>query len=186
MLKVVGLVGPIAAGKATVLEELEKIGFKAFFLGERTREEADRRGLPHDRSVLQNMGNDLREKFGDNILVKQTEQLFDGSETKIAIDGIRNPGEISYLRDKYNARIIGVNARVETRRKFSKKRQDDADPKTLEEFKRVEQIDRGAGEDIHGQQVNACLVLCDIVIENNGTIQEFKKKIQTALTQLDL
>lgn len=184
MLKVVGLVGPIASGKDTVLEELAKIGFKAFFLGDRTREEADKRGLAHDRSILQDMGNDLREKFGDDILVKQTEELF-GSERRIVIDGIRNPGEIAYIRDKYNARVIGVNAPVETRRRFSKKRQGDADPRNLGEFKRVEQIDRGIGENPHGQQVDACLALCDIVIENNGAVSKFKKKIQEALSKLD-
>ncbi|OGH17984.1 MAG: hypothetical protein A2868_03555 [Candidatus Levybacteria bacterium RIFCSPHIGHO2_01_FULL_40_15b] len=184
--RIVGLVGPIASGKDTVLEELEKRGFKAFFLGERTREEADRRRLPHDRSVLQDMGNDLREKFGDDILVKRTEELFDGSEEKIVIDGIRNAGEIAYLRKKYNTIIIGVDAPSKKRMEFSRKRSADADPKTGGEFERVEQRDRGIGENSHGQQVDACLTLSDIVIENNGTIQEFKKKIQKALVQLDL
>lgn len=186
MLKVVGLVGPIASGKDTVLEELAKIGFKAFFLGERTREEADRRGLSHDRSVLQDMGNDLREKSGDDILVKRTEELFDGSEEKIVIDGVRNVGEIAYLRKKYNTIIIGVDAPSKKRREFSRKRSADSDPKTGEEFERVEQRDRGIGENSHGQQVDACLALSDVVIENNGIVSEFKKKIQRALAQLDL
>lgn len=186
MLKVVGVVGPIASGKDTVLKELEKRGFKAFFLGERTREEADRRGLPHDRSILQDMGNDLREKFGDDILVKRTEELLNGLGKKIVIDGIRNAGEIAYLRKKYDAIIIGVDASVKRRRRLSNKRKGDADPKTEEEFERVEQRDRGIGENSHGQQVDACLALSDIVIKNNGIIQEFKKKIRKALNQLDL
>ena len=183
---VVGLTGPIASGKDSVLEELEQLGLKAFFLGDRTREEAGRRGLSHDRSVLQDMGNDLREKFGDDILVKRTEELFDGSEEKIVTDGIRNAGEIAYLRKKYNAIIIGVDAPSRKRMEFSRKRSADADPKTGEEFERVEQRDRGVGENSHGQQVDACLALSDIVIENNGTVPEFKKKIQKALAQLDL
>ena len=186
MLRVVGLVGPIASGKDTVLEELKKRGFKAFFLGERTREEADRRNLPHDRSVLQDMGNNLREKFGDDILVKRTEELFNGLEEKIVIDGIRNAGEIAYLRKKYNTIIIGVEAPSKKRRGFSRKRSADADPKTEEEFERAEQRDRGIGENSHGQQVDACLALSDKVIENNGTIREFKEKIQKTLAQLDL
>lgn len=184
MLKVVGIVGPIASGKDTVLEELAKLRFKAFFLGERTREEADKRGLPHDRSVLQDMGNNLREKFGDDILVKRTEELFDGSEEKIVIDGIRNAGEIAYLRKKYNAKIIGVTASLDRRKEFSRKRSADADPKTGEEFERVEQRDRGIGENSHGQQVNTCLALSDIIIENNGTVSEFKEKIRKTLAKL--
>ncbi|MBI4091790.1 MAG: AAA family ATPase [Candidatus Levybacteria bacterium] len=186
MLIVVGIVGPIASGKDTVLEELEKLGFKAFFLGERTREEADRRGLPHDRSVLQDMGNDLREKFGDDILVKRTEELFDGSEEKIVIDGIRNAGEVAYLRKKYNTIIIGVDAPSKKRREFSRKRSADADPKTGEEFKRVEQRDRGIGENSHGQQVEECLRESDIVIENSSTEKDFIKKIKRTLIRFNL
>lgn len=183
---VIGLVGPIASGKDIALEELKKIGFKAFFLGDRTREEADRRGLPHDRSILQDMGNDLREKFGDDILVRLTEELFDESESKIVIDGIRNTGEIEYLREKYNALVIGVNAPIETRKEFSKQRKEDADPKTEEEFYNVEQRDRGIGESSHGQQVSDCLQLADVVIENNTTKEEFIKKIKTTLSKLNI
>lgn len=186
MLKVVGIVGPIASGKDTVLEELAKIGFKAFFLGERTREEADRRGLPHDRSTLQDMGNNLREKFGNEILVKRTEELFDGSEDKIVINGVRNPSEIAYLRKKYNAKIIGVNALIKKRIAFSKKRKGDADPKTPEEFLKAEQRDRGIGETYHGQQVETCLTLSDIVIDNNSTKEEFIKKIKKSLKKFSL
>lgn len=186
MIKVVGLVGPIASGKDTVLEELSKIEFKAFFLGERTREEANKRGLPHDRSILQDIGNDLREKFGDDILVKRTEELFNGSEEKIVIDGIRNAGEIAYLRKKYNVIIIGVDAPSKKRGGFSRKRSADADPKTGEEFECVEQRDRGIGENSHGQQVDACLALSDIIIENNSTKQEFIKKIKKTLRKLRL
>ena len=181
MLRVVGLVGPIASGKDTVLEELKKRGFKAFFLGERTREEADRRNLPHDRSVLQDMGNNLREKFGDDILVKRTEELFNGLEEKIVIDGIRNAGEIAYLRKKYNTIIIGVEAPSKKRRGFSRKRSADADPKTEEEFERVEQRDRGIGEGIHGQQVDECLKLSDIVIKNKGSLSDFRREIRKVL-----
>lgn len=186
MLKVVGIVGPIASGKGMLVDTLKKNGFKTFSLGDRVREEAGRLALPHDRSTLQDVGNALREKFGDDILVRQTEKLFDTSKTKIAIDGVRNPGEISYLQKQYNALIIGVNAPVEKRKNFSKKRKADADPISAEEFARVEKRDRGIGQTSHGQQVDACLKLCDIVIDNNGTLEEFKEKIRKALDKLDL
>ena len=186
MLKVIGLVGPIASGKDLVLKVLEKRGVKAFFLGDRAREEADRRRLPCDRSILQDIGNELRKKFGNEVLIRQTEELFDGSEEKIVIDGIRNPGEIAYLQKKYNALIIGVDSPIESRREFAFKRSGDADPKTAEEFELVEKRDRGLGEDSHGQQVEKCLALLDIVIENNSTKQEFIKKIKTTLKKLNL
>ncbi len=186
MLTVIGLVGPIASGKDSVLDELKGRGFKAFFLGDRTRDEADRRGLPHDRSVLQDMGNDLREKFGDDILVKLTEKLFNGSEEKIVIDGIRNPGEIAYLRKKYNSIIIGVTAPFDTRREFSRKRSGDADPKTSKEFELVEKRDRGIGEGSHGQQVEECLKMSDIVVENKGSPSELISRIRDALDKVGL
>lgn len=182
---VVGVVGPIASGKDTVILELEKLGFKSFNLGDRTREEADRRGLLHDRLILQDIGNELRTKFGDDILVRQTEKLF-GRSQKIVIDGIRNPGEIGYLRKKYNATTLGVTAPVKLRLEFSQKRKSDSDPKTEREFVRVEKRDRGIGETIHGQQVEACLALSDIVIENNSTKKEFIKKIKKTLSNFDL
>ncbi len=183
---VIGLVGPIASGKDTVLDELVTHGFKAYFLGDRTREEADRRGLPHDRAILQNMGNDLREKFGDDTLVKQTEKLIAPFDNRIVIDGIRNKGEIAYIRKKYSALIIGVDATIERRKIFSKKRRGDADPKTKGEFERVEKRDRGIGEGSHGQQVKECLKISDIVIENKGSLPEFRRGIQKVLEKFGI
>ena len=183
---VVGITGPIASGKYIVIKELEKLGFKTFSIGDRAREEADRRALPHERSVLQDMGNNLREKFGDAILIQLTEKLFHPNDTKITVDGIRNPGEIKYLKETYDSFIIGVDAPIDKRRILVEKRGGDAAPKTDQEFKKVEQRDRGIGEGSHGQQVDECLRFADLVVENKGNEEEFRRAVRQTCKLLKL
>jgi dephospho-CoA kinase len=58
--KVIGLVGPMGSGKGTVGQILQKLGYKSYVLSDIIRKEADRRHLPRERGVLQDIGNDLR------------------------------------------------------------------------------------------------------------------------------
>ena len=57
------------------------------------------------------------------------------------------------------------------------KRGKDYDPKTCEEFSKAEERDRGVGQALFGQQVEACLRLADVILDNNGTLQDFQNNV---------
>jgi dCMP deaminase len=77
--------------------------------------------------------------------------------------------------------MISVDAPVELRfeRLLSRKRE--SDPKTLEDFKKMEARDRGDKESDKGQQVDRCIELSDHSITNDSTLETLKTKIEYIL-----
>jgi len=179
---VVGLTGPIASGKDIASEVLKEKGFSYYSLSRRVREEAKSRGLEPTRETLQNVGDSLRAEFEGAVLAERTADIFKITPNPlILVDSIRNPAEIEYLRREFNAKIIGITASVETRFKRSLQRNRQSDPKTFEEFRKAARRDQGLYQDKHGQQVNECLTLSDVVIENEGTAEELIEKVNKIL-----
>lgn len=182
---VIGLTGPLASGKEVVARQLIEKGFSWYELSDPVREETQRRHLPQDRKTLQDVGNDLRQTFGNDILAKRLAGNIEKTGTsRVVIDGIRNPGEIDFLKKKFNATIIGITASPAKRFQWSKTRGRRLDPMEKEAFATLERRDRGIGQEDYGQQVDACVAKADIVIENNGTIEDLKKKMAAVLNMI--
>ena len=183
MRKVIVVVGPIASGKGFVADYLEQMGYQKYSLSDRVREETAGRGLEIERKNLQDVGDDLRRKRGKAVLAEMTAGLIKDDEEKIVIESIRNPGEVEYFREKLGAVIIGVTANTQIRFERALKR---GDAKTRKEFDEAERRDRGIGQDQFGQAVDECLKLADVVIENNGTYEEFKEEVDEGLIKLGI
>lgn len=192
--KIVGFVGPIAVGKGAAIEVFKEGGYVTSSLSDRVREEARRRVAAgalrsnFDRTDLQNIGNELRATEGGATLAKRTWTLIQGDGSLlVAIDSIRNPEEIHFLRTLPGWRLlIGITASQRRRYQNMIGRARATDPKTWEEFKVLEERDRGAGESALGQQVDACLALADVRIENEGTLLQFQGAIQELMEEYDL
>ncbi len=178
MKKVFGLVGPIASGKGTVAGILTDLGFSSYSLSDRVREEVKKRGLELTRENQQLTGNALREEFGSDILAKRTAEIIDNNPSEnIVIDAIRNPKEIEFLKEKYGIKIIALKVNQERRYELLKQRGNQWDTLSWEEFKLLDDREL-AQTGKHKQQVNETVKMADIVIENDGTIEELKEKIK--------
>ncbi len=179
MAKVIGLTGPMCSGKGTVVKLLKKKGYICFVYSDIIRDELKSRGMKETRENLQDVGNELRKTYGNHILSERLVNKIIDQEVKLAVvDGIRNPGEIHYLQQNLDDfTLIGITASADTRFRLSQLRGGLSDPKTRKEFDILEKRDRGVGEDKHGQQVQACLDMADVVIENNDTLQNLKEKL---------
>lgn len=183
---VIGLVGPIASGKGEVVKILVAKGYRPYSLSDRIREEITQRGLEVNRTNLNFVSNNLRQNFGADILAKRTSELIEKGEDELAvIDAIRNPFEIKYLQNKFGAKIIGVVADQKRRFElFLKRGTNIAGIETWEQFKELDNREL-AQEGIHKQQVKACLNLADIVIENNGTVEDLRANVEDFIRSLD-
>ncbi len=168
---VIGLVGPICSGKGAVGDYLAHHGFAYQSLSDSVRDEVRSRQLPLERSVLQDVGNELRHTYGDHYWAERTLAKIDSNANLVVIDAIRNPGEIIYLRRIMGAAILAVNAPTELRLKWYLERAKlrGEDGATAESFYIANNRDLGLGEDNFGQQVSRCLQLADCVIENEGS-----------------
>lgn len=176
---IIGLTGTKASGKSIVAEILKEKGFFYTSTSDLVREEALKRGITnYTIKDLQDIGNEIRKNFGSGELVKRClEKAKDKKD--VIIDGIRNPGEVQEIK-KANGIVIAIDAPVELRFKRILERKRESDPKTLEEFKKMEERDRKDKEEL-GQQVDKCMEMADHLITNDSTLENLKTKIEYIL-----
>jgi len=182
---IIGLTGSWASGctiSAKILEESE-YKFKRFSLSEKIREEKidnlreiDKKSIVERRTILQDLGNYLREKNGNDYLIKsifeENEDVFNNEN--VVIDGIKNLGEHEFLdRELNNYYLININAPYEIR----KRRQPDVSDNDFFFSDR-----RDAEEDMtFGQQVQRCVDQADLVLLNRYEGESGEKKFREKL-----
>ncbi|MBT4916856.1 AAA family ATPase [Candidatus Peregrinibacteria bacterium] len=174
---IIGLTGPMGCGKGEVVKILEKMGFEYITLSMMVREEARERGIEEEREKLMEVGNSMRAQEGAGVLGKRAlKKIQDSGHDKWVVDGIRNPAEIGSLKEGEDVHVVGVNANRELliERILSRGRESDA----TEREAIVHKLDRewGVGEPEDGQQVEKCMQKVDLVIDNEGTLEELQQK----------
>lgn len=180
---IIGVVGPIASGKSMLSDALVKRGFTKLSFSAEVREEAKNRGIPIERSALQDLGNDMRQKKGNDYWAQRVIAKIEKGRHHI-IEGIRNPAEVTTLQKLNDFVLIAVDAPVEKRYQWIMIRQKDSDPSSLEAVKAIDARDRGEGEAVHGQQSAACVEMATIRLYNDKTKEHFEKKVDKLLRKL--
>jgi dephospho-CoA kinase len=96
---VVGLAGPIAAGKTTIALDLaSQLGAPMVSFGDEVRSVAAKRGLPTDRATLQDVGEELIATGWESFCRAVLAQAPWRPGQSLVIDGIRHLGAITTLR----------------------------------------------------------------------------------------
>ena len=192
VVSVIAVVGPIAAGKGTAANLLIQQGYAPFNYGDIIYEERTARGLNEERKISNAVGADLRLQFGTDIIAKRLAAVIEKAKSsqptpKILIDGLRHPDEVAWVKEHLSARVIGVTATPEVRYLRTLARNRVVDPKTPQGFTEVDQEDRGVGSKEHQNQSDGCLLLADVIIENNDDdLEAYQSKIHQALRNLGI
>lgn len=187
--KIIGIVGPIASGKGIVVDYLiKKHHFISFSLSSILHDELKKRGVTsYTRTTLQDLGDELRKKEGDGVLAKRAmgkiQAPFGNAQgkqnsKKIIIEGIRNPGEVEYLRTIPGFFLLAVDASHDIRYKRVLARAKPWDPKDWETFLKVDGRDAKDENNKSGQQVRKCMELADEKIVNNSDIQYVQNEVE--------
>jgi len=182
-MKIIGITGTLASGKTSV-KDFFLSRFSSYFisLSDIIKEELLKEGKELKRENFIEKGNELRKKYGNQILAEVVTLTLPEKINKqlIIIDGIRNPGEIEYLRKKFgkNFILIAVDAPRELRFKRLLERRKEGDPATFEKFFEMDEIDLGRNQPEYGQRVEECLRLADLLIINDGTVEDLNKKLE--------
>lgn len=179
---VIGLTGPKAAGKDELAKILcEKYGFKYISLSTICRDVATKRHLPHITTILQNIGDELRLKYGPSVLAKRTVKKIQKQfpVSNMIINGIRNPWEVKALRKSYGPAftLVALNANKNIRLRRYLKREG----VTKDQFEIDNERDLGKGEKKTGQQVKKCLKMADLRLKNNYTRLSSLNKLARSL-----
>lgn len=182
---IIGLTGPMASGKSTVLDVLKKLGYKHVTLSDMVREEARKLGVEEKRENLMDVGQKLRGKFGAGVLgLRALEKINNSNDNMWVVDGIRNPAEIDELRKGENVVIIANTApeQMIIDRIISRKRADDSSDE--ESIRRKLRREMGEGEPSEGQQVGKCIEMADYVFENIMAFEEVESEFMKMYNQL--
>lgn len=135
--------------------------------------------------MLQDMGDELRREFGDEVLAHRIiEAINEQKKGNVVIEGIRNSGEIKFLKKDKNFILIGVKATRELRFKRLLSRGKKWDPQTYKEFLKVDRRDLGVSQGKSGQQVGKCLTYCNYVLTNNKDVGDFERKIKKLMKKI--
>jgi dephospho-CoA kinase len=177
-MKILAFTGMPASGKSVAVDIAKEKNMPVIRMGDLVWEETKSQGLELTDKNVGKIANDMRKKYGKDVWAKRTVEKIKSNvrDDCVVIDGIRNFEEIDFFKKELESNfiVIAILASDETRKKriLARKREDDSsDVKDLEERDKRE-LGWGLGEVISS---------ADIVISNEGSIEEFRKKVKEKL-----
>ena len=179
---IIGLTGKNGSGKTAVSEYLVSRGFEYHSLSDAIREEILDRGLQITREVLIDVGNELREKFGPGILAERILPSLDSGQNYV-IDSIRNPQEVDVLRSRNDFTLLALEAEQGTRFERSQRRGRENAAQTLAQFAEEEARELDSDNPAR-QQLNATRKKADLIVTNDGTLEELHRRLDALLPPL--
>jgi dephospho-CoA kinase len=173
MTKILAFVGMPASGKSEAASVLRQKGITVINMGDVIREEVVRRGLEPTDVNTGGVGTDLREKEGRDAVAKRCiPKIQSANEDFIGIDGVRSVPEVERFKEAFGSdfTLVSVDSPLEIRfeRVLARKRSDDM--KDISELKVRDERELGWG-------MGEAMEIADVVVENNGALDEFRDKI---------
>jgi dephospho-CoA kinase len=180
-MKIIAFTGMPASGKSEAVQLAKDKGIPVIRMGDLVWEETKRQGKPLDDKNVGEIAHSIREKHGMDIWAKRTVEKIRSLKQSplLVIDGVRNVEEIEYFKQELGMDflIIAIDAPDGVRRKRAISRGRTDDSKNLKDLE-----ERDKREIRWGLQ--KVIADADIVIPNNGSIENFKKQVLTVLKKL--
>jgi len=177
----IGLTGRNASGKSTLVAWFVSKGMLSESCSDSIRAHLREQGVAESRSALIEGGRELRRMGGAGILAEMLLERLAGSDA--VIDSIRTPGEVEALRSREDFVLIEVRAGMEARWKRAQERARAGDALDRETFFAQEQSEAVA-KDEAGQALDATADLADMILVNDGSIDELNADLEELWTML--
>lgn len=175
---ILGFVGDLASGKGTVCKYLaEKYGTPSYRFSTMLRDILDRIYVEKSRENLQRLSTILRENFGQDVMSQViAEDVQRDTHAIVAVEGIRRPTDITYLKELPGFCLIYITADPQLRWERLVKRNENRgdDQKSFETFLADEQAEADRLIKELGGQATYTLY-------NNGTFGEFYTGLEDIL-----
>lgn len=181
-MKLIAVMGDICAGKDSLKDYLVKKGWHAVKLGNILRGEALRQGVKISRDSLYEFAHKLKK---DNPYLLVERALAEAKKRrwkKLVIGDVRNEYEVLYLKKMFKSKVkfIRVKADLEVRFSRIKLRSRAGDPKTLEEFKKVD------AKEAKRFGFKKLFNHADYTIENNNGYEHLHRDADKLLKRINL
>lgn len=165
-----------------MVDYLARKSFEAFSLSDILREELRSRGETVTRERLIEAGRQLRADYEPAVLAERTLARLTPNKNYV-IDSIRHPAEVEALKSRTGFVLVSVEAPLEVRFERNRQRAREAEPMTLEAFRRVEEAEL-ENPDLEGQQILRCEKLADYILVNDSTVEVFHERVDQLVRTL--
>lgn len=182
---IIGLAGSFGAGKGEAVRYLvEQKGFTHYSARDFIFEEAKRRGLDINlgREVTIPVANDLRREHGPAYIVEQLYARAQEAGGDAVIESLRATAEVKKIQELGGA-VIGIDADPAIRYERALKRGSETDHVSFEEWSDQERRETNP-DDPTKQDIFGALKAADLVVMNDGTLEDLNVKIDEALHSL--
>lgn len=174
---IIGITGTLGAGKGTVVDYLvNKKSFCHYSVSGYLKEELQKQNREIDRTNMQDIANEIREKFGPDYITKM---LFEKAKQKnhdAIIESIRNPKEAEFIKS-HNGKLFAVTSLQKTRYKRIKERQSEKDSVSFKEFQSQEAREM-QNIDPNAQNLLKCIEMADFIVNNDGSLENLYEQIE--------
>jgi dephospho-CoA kinase len=175
--RVVCVTGMPGCGKEEVLAVAQKIGFSIVRMGDVVREEAVHRGLPITDAAVGGMAHAERQAHGLGVWAERTLPRIQGE--RVLVDGLRGRAELDVFRGAFGdaLSVVAVHASPKTRyeRMMRRRRTDDAGSMDAFQARDLRELSWGLGD---------VIATADVMVVNEGTLEEFRRQARAALERL--
>lgn len=184
-MKIIGITGPAAAGKWTVVEYLKELWFSHYSASGFLTQELEKQGKEVNRDTMRELADSLRAQYGPSYVI---EQLYNQAKEKnedAILESVRTVWEIELLRKKDPWFILlSVDADQRLRYQRAVERKSSKDNVSFEKFCEQEELEK-ANQDPNKWNISACQTLADISIVNNWSIEELYHQIEEGLSRFE-
>lgn len=176
-MRVIAITGMPGSGKEEFVKIALKEGFFVVRMGDVVRGEVRRNDLELSDVNIGSLAQEEREKYGMGIWAERTVPLVKGEI--VVIDGIRGDAELDVFKKAFGGdmKVVCIQSSPEIRYDRIKKRKRKDATMTWETFCGRDQRELGWG-------IDRALELCDNVIVNEGSLEEFQEEVRSLLKSL--
>lgn len=178
---ILGFVGRLSSGKGTIAKYLvEKHQAEIVMFSQSLRDVLDRFYLPQTRDNLQGVSRGLRESLGQDVIARVVAEDAKKSPAAIvAVDGVRRPLDIVYLKELPGFTLVKVEADQKIRYERMTKRSQNTDDQTTT-FGDFQKKDVAEAESL----IDEVAKEAKFTINNNGTLEELYGQVEDILNRL--
>jgi dephospho-CoA kinase len=177
---IVGVVGPIGAGKDTIADYLAK-KYKFYVVSYRdiVKEAVEKEGLEPDRHNMQKVSRMYRDKYGEDVFANMVLEKAKRMKGNVLLKEMRTVADINIPKKHFGSGlvVIAVDAKSKLRFERLKKRGRIGDPKDFKEFMRNEETEKNFGY-YEGMK------LADFTVRNDGSVEELYKKLDKIMEKI--
>lgn len=175
--KIIGLVGPIRAGKSTAAQILsEQYGYSIASNSALLSAILRNMDIDPTRANLSKLGDSMFKVLGNEIIARF--RLAHLASGPIIIDGIRYHEEIAVYSTEPSFKLIGIIANEQTR--FDRALTDNSMKDSNIERSAFSQLSNARSE----REVLSLLKKCDFIIKNSGSKENYEAQLHKLIREL--